>query len=93
MGGKPYSGTRVRIWDATFNRSKLAEAYVGNRRKGDSVTVFYDPAHPESSVLDFAYPIASVAPLVLAAVVSGVIAVLAKPILRTLNTWLLARSS
>lgn len=87
--GKTYTGHRIRVWDVGFNRASLADNYIGNRRKGDSLTVFYDPARPENAVVDLAYPISPVALSVAAAIACSVVAAFAKPMIRSLSGWLL----
>lgn len=89
VGNKVFSGDSVRIWDMSLNSRKLAAEYLSYRAKGDVVTIYYNPANPDQSILDHAYPLGIVVLCALAALVFGLVALFPRPIIERVKAWIL----
>lgn len=56
VGGKAYAGTRAALEFNSYNSEAQARAKIGTARIGDQVTVWYDPAAPETAVIEKSPP-------------------------------------
>jgi hypothetical protein len=52
VAGRDYAGTRINFARLQFSSEKKARAVIANYATGATVTVAYDPADPQNSVLD-----------------------------------------
>ena len=86
VGGNVLHGSNVRMWDMTFNDRSAAERYLKDNT-GDTVQVFYNPAKPDRSYLDTAYPLTSVCFMLLAALMSGAASVFYQRIGKFFYDW------
>lgn len=51
VNGKPYNGTRLSLNGNSFSSTKNAEEIIAGLSKSWAVSVWYDPKHPEYSVI------------------------------------------
>ena len=56
VGGKPYTGKRAALEFNNYSSEDRARAQLHGRKPGDTVTVWYDPAAPETAVLEKSAP-------------------------------------
>ena len=56
VGGKPYTGSLTTLRVDTASRDEARSALAAHR-PGDTITVFYDSAHPSRAVIDSRPPV------------------------------------